>query len=79
MSHTSETGGRTLSYLVNDYIDLKDVVMAVEKMIADTSTERNKTLLREECRMSLISLPDQQAFVLRITLPYAVHMNAIKK
>jgi hypothetical protein len=58
----------SVNYLINSYDDLKDVIMTVEKLIAETHSVRNKTILRESCAMSIMPLKDKSGFVLRIKL-----------
>ncbi|MBU0985449.1 MAG: hypothetical protein KKA42_16365 [candidate division Zixibacteria bacterium] len=60
--------GRTVSYLVSTYGDLRDVVFAVEKMMQDGSETRNKALLREHCRMTIHPLEDKSSYIVRIQL-----------
>jgi len=62
----------TVSYLINDFNDLRDVVLTIERMIAETTEVRNKTVLREACRMSIVPLKDRCAYILQIKLHEAM-------
>ncbi|MCP4685048.1 MAG: hypothetical protein GY867_06310 [bacterium] len=57
------------SYLVASYLDLKDVIFTIEKMIMEHSEIRNKTLLRKGCELSIKPLGDREGFIVQVKLP----------
>jgi hypothetical protein len=61
-------GRKTANYLVTGYNDLRDVVLTIEKMIMETSEVRQKNVLRQGCEISICSLADRHAYIVRIKL-----------
>ena len=68
MEKKDNQDGRTASYLVNSFADLKDVVLTIEQMITNTTDVRNKAVLREGCRISVVPIKDRGGVILRIKL-----------
>ncbi len=62
----------TANYLVNNYLDLRDVVFTVDKMIQESSGERDKAMLRRGCQLSIVPLKDRDAYIVRIRLHKAI-------
>ncbi len=60
---------KVASYLVTSYLDMKDVIFTIEKMIMEHSEVRNKTLLRKGCELSIRALSDREGFVVQVKLP----------
>jgi hypothetical protein len=61
---------QTVNYLIASYLDLKDVVEAVEKMIETSSVSRYRTELRRMCQVSVVPLDGTSgSHILRLRIP----------
>ena len=61
---------QTVNYLIASYLDLKDVVDAVEKMIETSSVSRYRTELRRMCQVSVVPLDGTSgSHILRLRIP----------
>ncbi len=65
---TKTVSGHTANYLVSNYLDLRDVIYTVDRMIMESSGERDKAMLRRGCLLSVLPLKDRDAYIVRIKL-----------
>lgn len=64
---------QTVNYLIASYLDLKDVVDAVEKMIASCSAGQQGTELRKLCQVSVVPLDaNSGSHILRLMIPRGI-------
>ena len=68
MKTVEERKDKSVNYLVTSYDDLKDVVTAVERMIADCEEITDNPTLRKEMRLDVIPLKDNAGIILKIQL-----------
>lgn len=61
------------NYLVNTYIDLKEVVETIEGMIEAGTNARDQAIVRKLCKISVIPLnTEENGHILRILIPEQV-------
>ena len=68
MKTVKERKDKSVNYLVTSYDDLKDVVTAVERMIADNEEFKDNPTLRKEMRLDVMPLKDNAGIILKIQL-----------
>jgi|GEM_PF-3086526 len=68
---TGSVGGRCVNYLVNSYSDIKDVILTVEKLIAQTPIT-DKSELRAACEVTIVPLQGRSGYLFRVKLHDAV-------
>jgi len=68
MKTVKERKDKSVNYLVTSYDDLKDVVTAVERMIADNEEIKDNPTLRKEMRLDVMPLKDNAGIILKIQL-----------
>ena len=68
METVEERKDKSVNYLVTSYDDLKDVVTAVERMIADNEEIKDDPTLRKEMRLDVMPLKDNAGIILKIQL-----------
>jgi hypothetical protein len=60
---------KPVNYLVTNYIDLKEVIDAVENMIAGSPCKESSSTIRELCRVSVKPLQASKGHILQILIP----------
>lgn len=61
---------KKVSYFVQGYLDLEDVLSSVDKMIETNTSEGERTAVKRVCRMTAIPLPNRSAgMVLHLWIP----------
>ena len=72
MGEAKTKAPRIANYLISNYSDLRDVVFTIENMILETKGVRDKSVLRNGCKLSIIPLEDRDGFILRFRLHEAI-------
>jgi hypothetical protein len=58
-----------VNYLVASYLDLKDVVEAVDAMITSDPNVKYPTPIRKRCQISVTPLQQMSGFIMRFMIP----------
>jgi len=68
MEGKTQTEEKHVNYLVTSYEDLRDVVTAVEQMIANNEEVRDEPTLRKSMLLDVIPLKDKAGSIIKIQL-----------
>ena len=68
METVKETEEKCVNYLVTSYEDLRDVVTAIEQMIANNDEIKDKPTLRKGMRLTIIPLKGKDSSIIKIKL-----------